>query len=83
MKWGILVKQSLFDLKLGENARVLKIHLDEQSKLRLLNFGVYEGEKIRCVMSGPFQDPKAYLVKGTMFALRNVDALQIEVEKDE
>lgn len=76
------MKQNLFDLKLGETAIVKKVHLEEQTKLRLFHLGVFEGEKIKCVMSGPFQDPRAYLINGTMFAIRNVDALQIEVIKN-
>ncbi len=75
------MKQSLFDLKLGETGVIDQIHLEEQTKLRLFHLGVFEGEKIKCVMTGPFQDPRAYLVKGTMFAIRNVDARQIEVTK--
>lgn len=77
------MNQNLFDLKLGETATIVQIHLEEQTKLRLLHLGVFEGEKIKCVMTGPFQDPRAYLVKGTMFAIQNIDALQIEVIKND
>ncbi len=72
---------TLKDLNVGEEAKIIKLNLEEQSKRRLLNLGVYKNQKIKCIYISPFHNPKAYLVKSTLFALRNEDAKKIEVQK--
>lgn len=46
---------------------------------RLRDLGVCEGESIKCVMKSPLGDPSAYLIKGSVIALRREDAAGISV----
>lgn len=44
---------------------------------RLMDIGFVEGTKVECVRISPFKDPKAYLVRGAVIALRKEDAKTI------
>ena len=79
---GYMVK-TLCDLEIGKKGKITKINLEENLQRKLLNFGVYEGQIITCVLESPFKDPRAYEVCKTTFSLRNADALLIEVDLDE
>lgn len=50
---------------------------------RLLDLGFCEGTVLRCVQSSPAGDPIAYLVRGTVIALRKEDAANILVREGE
>lgn len=67
-------------LEAGQFGRVLKI--DESSDLyqRFLDIGISEGSIIECVLISPWNNPKAYRIKGATIAIRNEDACAIKVE---
>ena len=46
---------------------------------RLFDLGFTQGSVIECVGESLFSDPKAYLLKGSVFAVRNTDAAKIHV----
>ena len=70
--------QNLYDLNINESLLVEKINLNKKTKQRLLDMGLIKGSIITCVFTSPFKDPKAYLIKGTVLAIRKEDALKIE-----
>ena len=73
---------ALSDLKPGEKARVAYINIENNTdKQRLLDIGIIEGTEIEALYKSPFGNPAAYLVRGTVFALRNGTAEKIIVEK--
>lgn len=41
---------------------------------RLRDLGMNEGAAVECVMISPLGDPRAYLIKGSVIALRREDA---------
>ncbi len=47
---------------------------------RLWDIGFCDGSVIECVGESLFSDPRAYLVKGTLIAVRNSDANKIFVK---
>ena len=47
---------------------------------RLQDIGLVEGTKIECVGKSPLGDPSAYLIRGTVIALRSGDAAQVKIE---
>ncbi|MBQ3567126.1 MAG: ferrous iron transport protein A [Oscillospiraceae bacterium] len=49
---------------------------------RLQDLGIIEGTRIECIGKSPLGDPKAYLIKGTLIALRNNDAEKIIVKSN-
>ena len=46
---------------------------------RLWDLGFCEGEVVKCVIRSPLGDPSAYLVKGSVIALRREDAAVVSV----
>ena len=71
----------LSELKPGEKAKVKEIREDKSTdRQRLSDLGIIEGTKIEVLYQSPFGNPAAYLVRGTVFALRNETAGNIGVE---
>ena len=70
----------LNDLNVGQKCTVLKIHSGGIMRRRLMDLGILPGSTIRCVLSSPSSNPKAYFVKGSTVAIRNYDASFIEVD---
>lgn len=66
--------RTLADLLPGETATVRELRADGFLRNRLLDFGLVPGTKVEGVMSSPLGDPVAYLVRGTVLALRREDA---------
>lgn len=70
---------SLNLLKIGTKAKVTKINSTGDIKRRLLDIGLIENSLVECVLESPFNDPRAYFIKGATIALRNEDAKDIMV----
>ena len=70
---------TLNKLKPGERAKVVQINYNDSR--RLFNLGIIEGTEIEALYTSPFGDPTAYLIRGTVFALRKDAAEKITVEK--
>ena len=70
----------LYSLKPGEWGEV-KSCKDNGRNItdRLRDLGLCEGEKVKCVMVSPLGDPAAYLIKGSVIALRREDSGTVEV----
>lgn len=69
----------LVDLNVGETAKVLKINSSLEMTKRLNDLGFFENVDIKCMLTGPFKRIKAYLINDTLLAIRDKDALNIEV----
>ncbi len=67
-------------LRPGQRGRIAGMHVAENIGQRLRDMGFVRGAVIECVYASPFGDPVAYFVKGTLIAVRNEDAENIEVE---
>ena len=68
---------------LEENEGGIIISLDNRGMLRrrLQDMGFVKGSRIVCVGKSPFGDPKAYMIKDTVIALRNSDTEKINIKK--
>ena len=66
-------------LKVGDEATVDRLTSKCKMKGRLTSLGFCRGEKIACVMESPLGDPTAYLIRGTLIALRKSDARGVAV----
>ena len=73
---------SLSELKPGEKARVVYIDIDTNAR-KLSDIGIIEGTEIEALYKSPFGNPAAYLIRGTVFALRNETAEKIIMERTE
>lgn len=70
----------LTELTQGQQARLIKIHLPQEERRRLLHLGFYECAAIRFIRKAPMGDPSIYEVCGNEIILREADAKQIEIE---
>lgn len=74
---------NLYDLKEGQSAFVKTINLKGAIRRRVLDLGLIEGTKVRCVLISASCDPIAYRIRGALIALRRDDAEKIEIESSD
>lgn len=70
----------LAELKTGQKATVLSISAIGAMRRRLQDLGLIEGTRVECVSRSPLGDPAAYLIRGALVALRDADAMTIDVQ---
>ena len=68
------------DLVPGQRARVFRVEAAGSMRRRLLDIGLIPGTRVTCQGHSPAGDPAAYLVRGTVIALRGTDAALVETE---
>jgi len=68
-------------LQPGERGRILFLKEQGAARRRLLDLGVVTGTIIQAVMTSALKEPKAYLVKDTMIALRKEQAERIFIQR--
>jgi ferrous iron transport protein A len=66
-------------LRPGERAHVVDLALNGLLRRRILDLGIVPGTALTCIGRAPAGDPIAYLVRGTVIALRSEDAIGIRV----
>ena len=71
---------SLSDIKVGDKVIIKKVDANDNIKRRLLDIGLIEGTKVECVLKSFFNDPLAYLIRGTIIAIRKEDSNKILVD---
>lgn len=72
--------ENLSQLPLNKNGRIVKIECDEGIKRRLLDMGLVKGTNIVPILVSPSGDPRAFLVRGTIIAIRKEDAKNIKIK---
>lgn len=75
----ILNEITLDKLGLGKNAMITYIDDKLRCKNRILDLGFTQDSEILKLRKSPLGDPTAYMIKGTLIALRNEDARYIKV----
>ena len=76
---------TLDKVPIGKTAIILDVNTQLLLKQRLYDIGLVPNTKIKVVHQSPSGNPRAYMVRGAVIALRNCDAGQISVgvEMDE
>ena len=74
------MKSILTCLNPGCRATVTGLKNKDSMRRRLQDMGVIEGTNIECVMKSPGGDPKAYLIRGAVVAIRSEDSDNIMIE---
>lgn len=69
-------------LRVGERARVVDVNENSNLYQRFLDIGITKNSKIECVLISPWNNPKAYLIRGAVIAIRNEDAKYIKVIRE-
>lgn len=72
---------SLNELPLNKSGIIKEVQCEGNIKRRLLDMGLVKGTNIIPVLVSPSKDPRAFLVRDTIIAIRKEDAENIEVEK--
>lgn len=67
-------------LQVGNTCIIDTIHASEHMRRRLLDLGFSKGTLVKCIQYSPYGDPIAYMIRGTVIALRKEDACQILVQ---
>lgn len=70
---------SLDELPVGERAVVKGLHTKGSMRRRLLDIGLCSGTAVECVGRSPMGDPRAYLIRGAVIAIRDTDCKDVIV----
>jgi Fe2+ transport system protein FeoA len=66
-------------LKKGQRAIVAQLTSSGLERRRLMDLGILPGTEVRVEMGNPLGDPNAYQIRGSVIALRNSQARNIEI----
>ena len=72
--------KTLRDVKVGETARVVKLHGEGAVKRRIMDMGITRGVEVFVRKLAPLGDPIEVKVRDYELSLRKADADMIEVE---
>lgn len=72
--------KTLKEIKVGETAKVIKIHGEGAVKRRIMDMGITKGVPLYLRKVAPLGDPLEVTVRGYELSLRKADAEKIEVE---
>ncbi len=70
---------TLASLADGQSARITELYIEGIMRRRLLDLGFTAGAFITCLQHSASGDPAAYLIRGTVIALREEDSRRIAV----
>ena len=69
--------KTLNELKPGENAKIYSLLSKGTIRRRLLDIGLTENSHVECIGKSPLGDPKAFLIRGAVIAIRSDDLKNI------
>lgn len=72
--------KTLKNIKIGETAKVVKLHGEGAIKRRIMDMGLTKGIEVYVRKVAPLGDPIEITVRGYELSLRKADAEMIEVE---
>lgn len=72
--------RTLADMLPGDTATVKEITTKGDMRRRLLDIGLTPGTRVECIGKSPGGDPKAFLIRGAVIAIRNEDCSGIRLE---
>ncbi|MBR5561559.1 MAG: ferrous iron transport protein A [Clostridia bacterium] len=72
--------RTLRDVKIGKNAKVVKLHGEGALRRRIMDMGITKGVEVFVRKVAPLGDPLEISVRGYELSIRKGDAEMIEVE---
>ena len=72
--------KTLREIKVGETARVVKLHGEGATRRRIMDMGITRGVDVHVRKVAPLGDPMELNVRGYELSVRKADAETIEVE---
>lgn len=74
--------KTLDELQSGEGGVICCVLSEGSMRTRLLDIGFCEDTPVTCVGCSPLGDPKAYMIRGTVIAIRAGDGGRIVVREE-
>ena len=71
--------RTLKDVKVGQDAKVVKLHGEGAVKRRIMDMGITKGTEIYIRKVAPLGDPVEVTVRGYELSLRKADAEMVEI----
>ena len=71
--------KTLKDVKIGDTAKVVKLHGEGPVKRRIMDMGITKGVEIHIRKVAPLGDPMELNVRGYELSVRKADAEMIEI----
>lgn len=75
--------KTLADLVPGQKAHIGSLLCEGGLRARLQDIGLVPGTQVECLHLSPLGDPTAFLIRGAVIALRQVDASLILLDFEE
>lgn len=72
--------RTLRDVKIGQTAKVVRLHGEGAIKRRIMDMGLTRGTEVTVRKVAPLGDPIEVTVRGYELSIRKADADMIEVE---
>ena len=72
--------KTLKDVKIGQSAKVVKLHGEGAVRRRIMDMGMTKGVIVKVRKVAPLGDPIEVTLRGYELSLRKDDAAMIEVE---
>lgn len=72
---------TLSSLPEGEAGVIAGVSRAGTLRARLMDLGFTPGARVECLFAAPSGDPRAYLVRGSVIALRMSDAGRVELKQ--
>ena len=72
--------KNLNSIDVGEYAEISELLTKGGMRRRLLDIGLTPDTRVECVGKSPAGDPKAFLIRGAVIAIRSEDCTQILIK---
>ena len=72
--------RTLKDLKVGESAKVVRLHGQGAVRRRIMDMGITRGTVVKVRKVAPLGDPFELTVRGYELSIRKADAQMVEIE---
>ena len=71
---------TLAEMNQGDSAIVFELASNGSIRRRLQDIGLIPGTRVECVRRSPLGDPVAFLIRGSVIALRCEDSSNIHIQ---
>ena len=77
----MIILKTLNNLSVGESCFIDNINIKGSMLRRFIDIGLVKNTYVKCIGESPSADPKAYLIRGAVIAIRSEDAEKITVKR--
>ena len=77
---GAEITENLNSIDVGEHAEIAELLTQGSMRRRLLDIGLTPDTRVECVGKSPAGDPRAFLIRGAVIAIRKEDCEEILIK---